>query len=62
MKYCLKCGEEVETDDNFCPKCGHWTAKGYSFLKDKENLNIINGKVSKQSNRLSNLFILLFLV
>ena len=42
MKYCLKCGTEVESDDNFCPKCGQWTAKGYYFLKDSNNQQIIS--------------------
>ena len=60
MKYCLKCGEEVEKDDNFCPRCGHWTSKGYSFLKNKDNKEIINGKIVKQYNKITNLFILLF--
>ena len=60
MKYCLKCGEELEKDDNFCAKCGHWTAKGYIFLHDKNNKKIINGKIVKEYNRLSNLFVILF--
>lgn len=25
--------EEIERDDNFCYKCGYWTAKGYSIKK-----------------------------
>ena len=29
--------DEIEKDDNFCYKCGHWTAKGYSFIRNKEN-------------------------
>jgi hypothetical protein len=61
MQCCLKCGHEVEKDDNFCPSCGHWTAKGYSFLKDKNNENIVNGIVVKRQNRLTNLFVLMFL-
>ena len=45
---------EIENDDNFCYKCGHWTARGYSFLQDKENVNmILNGASVKQSGRLS---------
>ncbi len=46
--------DEIEKDDNFCYKCGHWTARGYSFLKDKENVNMImNGETFKQTSRLS---------
>lgn len=44
---------EIENDDNFCYKCGHLTARGYSFLQDKENVNmILNGVSVKQSGRL----------
>ena len=33
---CIKCDEtSIEKDDNFCPKCGHWTSHGYSFLNDE---------------------------
>ena len=59
MKNCLKCGFEIESDDNFCPKCGHWTSKGYFFLKDN-NENIINGKMVEQQNRMAYLFCLMF--
>ena len=46
--------EEIEEDDNFCYKCGHWTAKGYSFLKKPENVQIIlNGDGTKKDNRFS---------
>lgn len=38
MKNCLKCGFEIEEDDNFCPKCGQQTPKGYFFLKDNNNV------------------------
>jgi len=60
MKYCLKCGFEVESDDNFCPECGHWTAKGYSFLKDNNSKKIIQGKIVAQQNRMAYLFVLMF--
>lgn len=58
-----KCNaDEIEKDDNFCYKCGHWTARGYSFLKDKENINmIINGETFKQNSRVSTLGSLLAL-
>lgn len=44
--------DEIEKDDNFCYKCGHWTAKGYSFIRNKENVeNILNGAaVKKEAN------------
>lgn len=60
MKYCLRCGTEIESDDNFCPECGHWTAKGYFFLKDSNNQEIIEGKIIKQQNKMTNLFVLMF--
>ena len=61
MRHCLKCGIEVEVDDNFCPECGHWTTKGYSFLNDKDNLKVINGKVVIKQNQVSYLISLMFL-
>lgn len=57
---CLNCGVEIENDDNFCWKCGHWTAKGYLFLKNKNNVKmILNGDAIKQNNKFSVLFGLL---
>lgn len=54
MSKCIHCYEEIESDDNFCPKCGHWTAKGYSFLKNEENIKmIINGDAVKQDEKFS---------
>ena len=45
---------DIESDDNFCYKCGHWTAKGYGFLKNNDGNRIINnGEVAKQNNRFS---------
>lgn len=42
---------EIENDDNFCYKCGHWTAKGYSFINNKENVEtIMNGDAIKKDN------------
>lgn len=60
MKNCLKCGYEVENDDNFCPQCGHWTARGYILLKDN-NKNRKKRKIVEQQNRMVYLFELLFL-
>lgn len=43
--------DEIENDDNFCYKCGHWTAKGYSFIRNRENVDIImNGEAFKKDN------------
>ncbi len=50
---CIHCEAEIESDDNFCPKCGHWTPHGYDFLKDQTNIEMIaHGESIKQSNRL----------
>jgi len=57
---CIHCEVEIESDDNFCWKCGHWTAKGYSFLKNEENVKMImNGDAVKQDERFSILVSLL---
>lgn len=57
---CLKCDTEVESDDNFCPKCGHWTAKGFTFYNKTSNVDMLNHSLSvKKQNRLSTLIILL---
>lgn len=57
---CINCEAEIESDDNFCWKCGHWTAKGYTFLHDKCNIETItNGDVLKQSDRFNTIISLL---
>lgn len=33
---CIKCNEELEADDNFCPNCGELTPHGYLSLKDNK--------------------------
>lgn len=59
---CIKCDEtSIEKDDNFCPKCGHWTSHGYSFLNDENSDTVINGRVRKQKDRSAYLFSLLFI-
>lgn len=60
MNKCLKCGEEIESDDNFCHECGHWTSRGYKLIQNGEIEKIIKGKVSKQRDRHAYLFSLLF--
>ena len=60
---CMNCNvEDVETDDNFCWNCGHWTARGYNFLKDETNRKMIeNGKVIKQNLKVGVLVSLLLI-
>ena len=54
---------EIEKDDNFCYQCGHWTAKGYTFIKDKQNYVILQkGNVVKQNNHIIILVCLLSLL
>ena len=51
---CIKCEAEIENDDNFCWKCGYWTRKGETFLKDNGNANkILNGEAVKQDEKLT---------
>lgn len=46
--------ENIEEDDNFCYKCGHWTAKGFSFIKKDENIKqVMNGEAAKKDNNFS---------
>ena len=57
---CLECGTKINPEDNFCPMCGHWTAKGYTFLQDETNVNeIIKGKAYKQEKNFNTFKILL---
>ena len=58
---CLQCEAEIESDDNFCWKCGHWTARGYTFFH-KDNIKIIEeGVIVKQDGRIALLIWTLFL-
>ena len=46
--------EDIENDDNFCYKCGHWTSKGFSFIKKEENvIQIMKGDAAKKDNNFS---------
>ena len=46
--------EDIENDDNFCYKCGHWTAKGFSFIRKEENvMQIMNGDAAKKDDNFS---------
>ena len=51
--------EQIENDDNFCYKCGHWTGKGYSFIKYKNNIkSIVNGAAAKKDAKFFKMVIL----
>lgn len=44
--------DNIQEDDNFCYKCGHWTAKGFSIVKEKKYFqNDVNGEGSKKDAR-----------
>ena len=46
--------EDIENDDNFCYKRGHWTSKGFSFIKKEENvIQIMKGDAAKKDNNFS---------
>ncbi len=47
---CIKCNEELEVDDNFCPTCGELTPHGYLSLKDN--------KLRYKENNIGSLFTL----
>ena len=45
-----KCdANDVEKDDNFCYKCGSFTAKGYAYLQDERNVN----KIARRKNSMT---------
>lgn len=55
--------KQIEKDDNFCYKCGHWTSRGYSFIKDYKNIKKIQkGTALKLDNNISILLSLSFLI
>jgi len=59
---CLNCHYEIEEDDNFCPNCGHWTARGYKSLNNQKNVDkLMQGNEIKRHTKLSTLFSLLFI-
>lgn len=61
---CARCNKLIESDDNFCWSCGHWTINGYKFLKKDNNRKKIKGYLYKQDKRITFLSIifLLFIV
>jgi hypothetical protein len=59
---CIHCKAEIENDDNFCHNCGHWTTHGYLFFKQNpKNVEMFNGEVIKQNNKVGTLMTLLVL-
>jgi len=38
VKYCRKCGAEIELDDEFCGKCGERIAQKYVLMDKKRNI------------------------
>ena len=49
---------EIEDDDNFCYKCGHWTARGYSLINHNKIDKIIDKKHVNQNDKFAYLFAL----
>ncbi len=59
---CIKCNEELEKDDNYCPQCGHWTANGYSLIKNKKIGKNINNEKSSRLLLLLYLFVTMIII
>lgn len=49
---CIKCDEELENDDNYCPACGKLTPHGYLYLKNTKN------SINAKENNIGSLFTL----
>ena len=60
---CTVCNSEIESDDNFCHHCGHWTARGYIYFnQSEEHLKILDGNVNNSKNKMITLFVLISLL
>ena len=60
---CIKCNQEIESDDNFCFNCGHWTAHGYAYFNDnKEHMTLLNGSARRAENKMLTLFSLIVIL
>ena len=60
---CIICNSEIESDDNFCHHCGHWTAKGYTYFnKNEDHLKLLEGNAIKSENKMIALFVLISLL
>ena len=55
---CRECSREIDKNDNFCGNCGTLTIKGYSFLKDEKNIDVIDGEAKKKTDRMGILFVI----
>ena len=53
---CIKCNEEIEIDDNFCPRCGNCTPHGYLYFKNDKN------KILPKDENIGSLFTLVALL
>lgn len=53
---CIKCNEELESDDNYCPTCGELTPHGYLYFKDNAN------PIKRKDSNIGSLFTLTALV
>ena len=53
---CIKCNEEIEIDDNFCPRCGNCTPHGYLYFKNDKN------KILPKDENIGSLFALVALL
>lgn len=59
---CIKCSEEIEIDDNFCPCCGSCTPHGYLYFKDNQNKKIPKDNNIGSLFSLSALLIITFVI
>ncbi|OBR94996.1 hypothetical protein CLRAG_13340 [Clostridium ragsdalei P11] len=51
MKFCVKCGNKLEDNDMFCPKCGHKSGVEKGQEDDVGNTQTFNtGLINKQNN------------
>ncbi|WP_406542236.1 zinc-ribbon domain-containing protein [Clostridium ljungdahlii] len=51
MKFCVKCGNKLEDNDMFCPKCGHKSGVEKGQEDDVGNTQIFNTDlINKQNN------------
>lgn len=53
---CIKCNEELESDDNYCHTCGELTPHGYLYFKDNAN------PIKRKDSNIGSLFTLTALV
>lgn len=57
---CINCNEEIEIDDNFCPRCGNCTPHGYLYFKDNQNKELPKDDTIGPLFTLSSLLIITF--